>query len=65
MGVEPGGGVVVSLPVLILVWLGGNAALGLGALLYGWMLRRGAPSETVYIYPPEYDYMEKVREEER
>lgn len=53
---------VVSLPVLILVWLGGNAVLALGALLYGWMRWRGAPAVAVWIYQPglQDDYTDRV-----
>lgn len=71
----------MSLHVVILVWLGGNAVLALAALLYGWMRRRGTPSAAVWIYQPGAqddtdrviaeaffavpEFMEKVREEER
>jgi hypothetical protein len=66
MGVEPDGGGVVSLPILILVWLGGNAVIALAALLFGWLRRREARATdrayTVWIYQPglQDDYTDRV-----
>ena len=55
----------MSLSVLILVWLGGNAVLALGAILYGWLRRREARATdeaytAVWTSGSETDYTDRV-----
>lgn len=56
----------MSPPVVILVWLGGNAVLALAGLLYGWLRRREARATdrayAMLTYPPgsESDYTDRI-----